>query len=92
MTLNLPHDNVSPYQFGYKNFSGSEDIFWTKLDTWTDRRPWWFQYWVVQAGLLTPLHHLSPLAVFTSGAYFLIKEGRDNKFVTFTVPTLTNLA
>ena len=33
------------------------------------------QYWVVQAGLLTPLtfawHHLSPLATFTSGAYFL---------------------
>ena len=32
-------------------------------------------YWVVQAGLLTPLtfgrHHLSPLAAFTSGAYFL---------------------
>ena len=32
-------------------------------------------YWVVQAGLTTPLtftwHRLSPLAVFTSGAYFL---------------------
>ena len=32
-------------------------------------------YWVVQAGLLTPLtfarHRLSPLAAFTSGAYFL---------------------
>ena len=32
-------------------------------------------YWVVQAGLLTPLtfarHHLSPLAAFTSGAFFL---------------------
>ena len=32
-------------------------------------------YWAVQVGLLTPLtfarHHLSPLATFTSGAYFL---------------------
>ena len=32
-------------------------------------------YWAIQAGLLTPLtfarHHLSPLAAFTSGAYFL---------------------
>ena len=31
-------------------------------------------YWAVQAGLLTPLtfaqHRLSPLAAFTSGAYF----------------------
>ena len=32
-------------------------------------------YWAIQAGLLTPLtfarHHLSPLAAFTSSAYFL---------------------
>ena len=32
-------------------------------------------YWVIQAGLLSPLtfarHRLSPLAAFTSGAYFL---------------------
>ena len=32
-------------------------------------------YWTIQARLLTPLtfaqHRLSPLAVFTSGAYFL---------------------
>ena len=32
-------------------------------------------YWAIHAGLLTPLtfaqHRLSPLAVFTSGAYFL---------------------
>ena len=32
-------------------------------------------YWTVQAGLLTPLtfarHRLSPLAAFTSSAYFL---------------------
>ena len=32
-------------------------------------------YWAIQAGLLTPLtfarHRLSPLAAFTSGAYFL---------------------
>ena len=32
-------------------------------------------YWAIQAGLLSPLtfawHHLSPLAAFTSGAYFL---------------------
>ena len=35
----------------------------------------WSCYWVVQAGLLTPLtfawHRLSPLAAFTSSAYFL---------------------
>ena len=34
-----------------------------------------FLCWVIQAGLLTPLtfarHHLSPLAAFTSSAYFL---------------------
>ena len=33
------------------------------------------RYWATQAGLLTPLtfalHRLSPLAAFTSGAYFL---------------------
>ena len=33
------------------------------------------RYRAIQAGLLTPLtfarHHLSPLAVFTSGVYFL---------------------
>ena len=36
-------------------------------------------YWAIQAGLLTPLtfarHRLSPLATFTSGAYFL-RNGR----------------
>ena len=39
----------------------------------------WGSYWAVQAGLLTPLtfawHRLSPLAAFTSGAYFL-RNGR----------------
>ena len=34
-----------------------------------------FDYWAIQTGLLTPLtlarHRLSPLAAFTSGAYFL---------------------
>ena len=37
-------------------------------------------YWAIQAGLLTPLtfarHRLSPLAAFTSGAYFLHNERR----------------
>ena len=37
-------------------------------------------YWAVQAGLLTPLtfalHRLSPLAAFTSGAYFFRNERR----------------
>ena len=37
-------------------------------------------YWVVQAGLLTPLtftrHRLSHVAVFTSGAYFLYNGRR----------------
>ena len=36
-------------------------------------------YWLVQVGLLTPLtftwHHLSPLAAFTSGPYF-VHNGR----------------
>ena len=35
-------------------------------------------YWAVHVGLLTPLtfawHHLSPLAAFTSGVYFLHNE------------------
>ena len=48
-------------------------------------------YWAIQAGLLTPLtfaqHHLSPLAVFTSGAYFTV-EGGDSKFANFTLPSL----
>ena len=38
------------------------------------------RHWAVQAGLLTPLtfarHRLSPLAAFTSGAYFLHSERR----------------
>ena len=42
-------------------------------------------YWAVQAGLLTPLtiarHRLSPLAAFTSGAYFL-HNGRRCEFYT----------
>ena len=37
-------------------------------------------YWAIQVGLLTPLtfawHRLSPLAAFTSGAYFL--HNHDN--------------
>ena len=35
----------------------------------------YISYWAIQVGLLTPLtfarHRLSPLAAFTSGAYFL---------------------
>ena len=48
-------------------------------------------YWAIQVGLLTPLtfarHRLSPLAAFTSGAYFLHKGG-DSEFANFTLPTL----
>ena len=48
-------------------------------------------YWVIQAGLLTPLTFawrcLSPLAAFTSGAYFTM-EGGDIEFANFTLPTL----
>jgi len=51
------------------------------------RKPVSPPYWAIQAGLLTPLtfarHRLSPLAVFTSGAYFL-----HSKFANFTLPTL----
>ena len=46
-----------------------------------------FLYWAIQAGLLTPFtfaqHRLSPLAAFTSGAYFL-----HNELANFTLPTL----
>ena len=48
--------------------------------------------WVVHAGLLTPLtfarHHLSPLAAFTFGVYFLHNESGDSEFANFTLPTL----
>ena len=52
---------------------------WSDLDVSTDFLFGDFvhcePYWVIQAGLLTPLtfarHRLSPLAAFTSGAYFL---------------------
>ena len=51
-------------------------------------------YLAVQAGLLTPLtftqHHLSPLAAFTSGAFFTT-EGGDSEIVNFTLPTLMTL-
>ena len=47
------------------------------------------RYWAIQAGLLTPLtfarHHLSLLAAFTSGAYFL-RNGSE--FANFPLPTL----
>ena len=62
-------------------------------------------FWAIQAGLLTPLtfvrHRLSPLAAFSSGAYFLPpppppkKKKREKKkrvcnseFANFTLPTL----
>ena len=48
--------------------------------------------WAVQAGLLTPLtfaqHRLSPMAAFTSGAYFLHNGRCDSEFANFTLPTL----
>ena len=48
--------------------------------------------WAIQAGLLTPLifarHCLSPLAAFTSGAYFFTMEGGNSEFANFTLPTL----
>ena len=49
-------------------------------------------YRAIQAGLLTPLtfarHRLSPLAAFTSGAYFLQMEGSNSEFANFILPTL----
>ena len=50
-------------------------------------------YWAIQVGLLTPLtfarHRLSPLAAFTSVAYFLHnRKGGDSEFANFTQPTL----
>ena len=53
------HSEVLFYSFTSSNDLHSEVLF----------------YWAIQAGLLTPLtfvkHCLSPLAAFTSGAYFL---------------------
>ena len=47
---------------------------------------------MIQAVLLTPLtfarHRLSPLAAFTSGAYFVHKEGGDCEIANFTLLTL----
>ena len=49
-----------------------------RIINWIKRKnvpPGMGAYWAIQAGLLTPLnfarHRLSPLAAFTSGAYFL---------------------
>ena len=70
---------------------GPKDI-WTRLHT--IHIP---ILWAVQAGLLTPLtfarHCLSPLAAFTSGAYFpssqsVTMAGGDSEFANFTLPTL----
>ena len=48
-------------------------------------RFWW--YWAIQAGLLTPLtfarHRLSPLAAFSSGAYFLHNGRRWQRICEF---------
>ena len=53
------------------------------------------EYWAIQAGLLPPLtsswHRLSPLVVFTSGAYFFTMEGTDSEFANFTLPTLKTI-
>ena len=51
-------------------------------------RPWLHvAYWAIQAGLLTPLtfarHRLSPLAAFTSGAYFLHNGRRWQRICEF---------
>ena len=47
-------------------------------------------HWAVQAGLLTRLtfarRRLSPLAAFTSGAYFFHNGGDDSEFENFTLP------
>ena len=47
----------------------------TVQTNWQNKLETCIQYWAIQAVLLTPLtfalHHLSPLAAFTSGAYFL---------------------
>ena len=49
-------------------------------------------YWVVQAGLLTPLifarHRLSPLAALLPVRTFLTMEGCDSEFANFTLPAL----
>ena len=60
----------------------------TDEDSSTEQKTWQVCR-AVQAGLLTPLtfarHRLSPLAAFTSGAYFL-RNGSE--FANFPLPTL----
>ena len=34
----IPYDDAPPTMVGYERFSCSEDIFWTKLDTWTEKQ------------------------------------------------------
>ena len=49
-------------------------------------------YWVVQAGLLTPLtfawQHLSPWLLLLPVRTFFTMEGGDSEFANFTLPTL----
>ena len=79
-TSSEPVDNWQPTQEGkqtsqeYASTSKrprSNQAPWVKK-SWL---PWRHLYWAIQAGLLTPLtfarHCLSPLAAFTSSAYFL---------------------
>ena len=48
-----------------------------KKKNWSRWGLWWFAW-----------HRLSPLAAFTSGAYFFTMEGGDSEFANFTLPTL----
>ena len=50
-------------------------IGWPEDREFVEKMHFGASYWAIQAGLLTPLtfsrHRLSPLAAFTTGAYFL---------------------
>ena len=53
-------------------------VFWADqkiASSWGEKMRFGASFWAIQAGLLTSLtfarHRLSPVAAFTSGAYFL---------------------
>ena len=59
---------------------GEKSVFasffgWPEDREFVEKMHFGASYWAIQVGLLTPLtfaqHRLSPLAAFTSGAYFL---------------------
>ena len=78
--LSLPRWELVPFVGGSVDKGKLTVLFeslwlWELLIVFLTLTIWERLYWAIQAGLLTPLtfarHRLSPLAAFTSGAYFL---------------------